>query len=157
MKNIYTLAIVTALGLAVTGFAIAQSHDASAHDHGATDKHADPAAVVKHLAEFFPKFASFDLNKDGKLDASEKDSIAKAIADGRLELPAHTPPHGDKASAEMMLTHIADMYAQVAKYDANHDGALDASELLALKSAIEKGELTLPHGHHSHDGEQAHQ
>jgi hypothetical protein len=157
MKNIYTLAIATALGLAISGFAIAQSHDSSAQEQSGTEHHADPAAIAKHLAEFFPKIAAFDANKDGQLDAAERESLAKALADGTLELPAHTPPHGDKASTEKMLAHIAEMYAQVAKYDANHDGVLDATEQEAIKSAIEKGELTLPHGPHSHDGEQAHQ
>jgi hypothetical protein len=156
MKNIYTLAIATALGLAISGFAIAQSHESSAHDQGGTEHHADPAAMAKHFAEFFPKIASFDVNKDGQLDAAEKESLAKALADGTLELPAHKPPHGDKASAEVMLNHIAEMYTQVAKYDANHDGILDATEQDAIKSAIEKGELTLPYGPHSHEREQAH-
>src|SRR5262249_9196709 len=110
MKNFKTLAAATALGLAISGFAIAQSHD--------SDHHADPAAVVKHLAEAYPKVASFDANHDGKLDATEKESLAKAIVDGTLELPAHTPPHQAKPSADTMLTHIADMYALLAKYDA---------------------------------------
>lgn len=143
MKNIKRLAVVTALGLAVGGIAIAQVH------HGAQN-HGDAASAVKHLSEVFPLVASFDANKDGKLDETEKGALGKAIADGTLQLPAHTPPHGVKPTAEMMVSHLAEMYAQVAPYDANHDGVLDEQERAAIKSAIASGELA-PHGQHLHD------
>ena len=156
MKNIKTLALLAVGGLAVCGFAIAQVHNGDAWDHGAMQHHADPASVVKHLAAAFPKFAPFDVNKDGKLDATEKESIAKAIADGTLEIPAHTPPNGVKPSAEMMLNHIADVYAFLASKDVNHDGALDEAEQAAIKSAIERGELAGLHGKYQHDAGEDH-
>jgi hypothetical protein len=144
MKNFKTLAAVVAGGLTVCGLAIAQVHDDSQH-------HNDPAALAAHLAEFFPKIAAFDVDKNGKLDDKEQKSLAKAIADGTVEFPAHNPPHGDKPNVEKMIHHICEVYPQVARYDANHDGVLDETEQAALKRAIEKGELDFAHGQHSHE------
>jgi uncharacterized membrane protein YebE (DUF533 family) len=146
MKHIKTLAVVGVLGLAVGGgLAIAQVHRSGAWGHSAMQHHADPASIVEHLTEFFPKIAAFDANKDGQLDATERESLAQAIVDGTLQLPAHAPPKGVNPSAEMMVAHIGEMYAQFAKYDANHDGTLDETEQAAIKTAIEKGELVFPH------------
>jgi anti-sigma28 factor (negative regulator of flagellin synthesis) len=105
----------------------------------------DPAAMASHLAQFFPKIAAFDVDKNGKLDDKEKESLRKAIADGTIELPAHSP-HGEKPNVEMMVNHICEVYPQVARYDANHNGVLDETEQAELKSAIEKGELVFSHG-----------
>jgi hypothetical protein len=148
MKNFKTLAAVVAGSLVVCGLAIAQVHygNASGHD---SPHHSDPAALAAHLAEFFPKIAAFDVDKNGKLDDKEKESLRKAIADGKIDLPAHTPPHGDKPDVEMMVNHICQVYPQVARYDANHDGVLDETEQAALKSGIEKGELFFSHSQQS--------
>jgi anti-sigma28 factor (negative regulator of flagellin synthesis) len=148
MKNFKTLAAVVAGSLVVCGLAIAQGGNASGHD---SQHHNDPAALAAHLAEFFPKIAAFDVDKNGKLDDKEKESLRKAIADGTIELPAHTPPNGEKPNVEMMVNHICDVYPQVARYDANHDGVFDETEQAALKSAIEKGEFVFSHGEHSHE------
>jgi len=148
MRLIKTVAISSAIGLAICRCATAQVHDSHPSHDGAAHEHLDPAALVEHLSKFFPSIAAFDTNKDGKLDATEKQALAKAMADGKLELPAHTPPHGEKPGSEMMVNHIVDMYARVAVYDKNHDGQLDAAEQAALKAAIEKGEFS-PHGPHS--------
>jgi hypothetical protein len=155
MKNIKRLAVVAVLGLAVGGLAIAQVHRNGGFRHGAERHHGDPTAMAKHLGEVFPQIATFDANKDSKLDDAEKEALGKAIADGKLQLPAHTPPNGVKPTPEKMLNHIAEMYAYVAGYDANRDGGLDATEQAAIKSAIEKGEFT-PHGQHSHGGGNPH-
>ena len=112
--------------------------------------------MAAHLAEFFPKIASFDVDKNGKLDDKEKESLRKAIADGTVELPAHTP-HGEKPNVEKMVKHICEVYPQVARYDANHDGVLDETEQAALKSAIEKGEFVFAHGEQSHEPGEGHQ
>ena len=106
--------------------------------------------MVEHLSEVFPQVAAFDVNKDGKLDAAEKEALGKAMADGKLQFAAHTPPEGEKPNPEMMLNHIAEMYAQVSTYDVNKDGKLDATEQAALKRAIEKGEFA-PHLKPPHD------
>ena len=154
MKNFNTLVAVVTGGLAVCGLAIAQVHDGNASGHD-SQHHGDPASLTAHLAQFFPKIAAFDADKNGKLDDKEKESLAKAIADGTVELPAHTP-HGDKPNVEMMLNHICDVYPQVARYDANHDGVLDQAEQAALKTAIEKGELDFSHGQKSHESADSH-
>src|SRR5215475_8200727 len=133
MKNFKTLAAVVAGGLAVCGLAIAQVHDGKASGHD-SQNHSDPASMAAHLAQFFPKIAAFDTDKNGKLDDNEKESLGKAIADGTFELPAHIP-HGDKASVEKMINHICDVYPQVVRYDVNHDGVLDETEQAALKTA----------------------
>jgi hypothetical protein len=153
MKQMKRIAVVAVLGLAICGFAFAQSqHDAQGH--GAADHHKDAASATKHLTEAYAKIASFDANKDGKLDATEKESIAKTIADGKLEIPDHTPPNGVKPSADKLLNHIAGVYAFLASKDANHDGTLDAKEQAAFKTAIENGELAKLHGKEQHDGPQ---
>ena len=144
MKNIKRIVVVTLLVLVAGGLAIAQAHRGAWH-------HADPASMVQHFSQFFPRIAAFDINKDGKLDATEREALARAITDGTLQLPAHTPPNGIKPTTEMMVEHIAELYAGVWNYDANHDGELDATEQAALKSAIEKGELA-PLAHHLHGG-----
>lgn len=149
MKNIKRFAVMTALGLVVSGVAIAQVYRGGTLDHIA-QHHGDAASMVKHLSEVFPQIAAFDTNKNGKLDDAEKEALAKAIADGTLQLPAHTPPDGVKPTAEMMLNHIAEMYAHVARFDANHDGVLDEQEQAALRNAIENGQFA-PHGQHPHN------
>ena len=143
MKNNKTLVVgVAVLGLAICGFAIAGSHH-GARNHGASHRPKDAAFAVQHLTEAFARFAPLDVNKDGQLDAVERKSLAKAIAEGTVQLPAHIQPNGVTVGVEM-INHIADMYARFAAYDANHDGAFDVAEQAALKSAIETGELTCP-------------
>lgn len=151
MKNIKRLAAVVVLGFSLCELATAQDSQNSAGNTGPAQHHVDPAAMVEHLSEVFPQVAAFDVNKDGKLDDTEKEALGKAIADGKLQLPAHTPPNGVKPTPEQMLNHIAEMYAWVSTYDVNKDGKLDATEKAALKAAIEKGEF-VPHGPHAHEG-----
>jgi hypothetical protein len=57
----------------------------------------------------------------------------------------------------MMANHISEVYPQVARYDANHDGVLDETEQAALKNAIEKGEFAFSHGKESHESGEGHQ
>src|SRR5262245_62011066 len=128
MKNIKRVAIGAVLGFAVCGLAIAQVHRRGGFRHSAGQHHGNPAAVAEHLDEVFPQVATFDSNKDGKLDEREKEALGKALADGTLELAIPTPPNGAKPTAEGMLNHVAEMYAYVAGYDLNHDGELDATE-----------------------------
>jgi hypothetical protein len=145
MKHFKTIAWVSVLSLGVGGFALAQGHRAiMQHIHG------DPASMVKHLAEAFPKIVPFDANKNGQLDAGEKEAVTRAIADGKLEIPSHGPVNGVKPDAEKFVNHIAKVYAFLASRDANHDGALDATEQAAIKSAIENGELGRLHEEGAH-------
>ena len=87
------IVIVGALGLVLCGFAIAQVHRSGGLRHVAGHHgHGNAASMAKHLGEAFPRFARFDANKGGILDTIEKEAVAKAIAGGTLELPAHRPP-----------------------------------------------------------------
>jgi len=153
MKHITSLAVVAALGLSICSSALAQGRPGGARGQRPANAQppagapTDAAAAVGHLTEAFAKVAPFDVNKDGQLDATEKEALARAIADGTVQAPAHrTPPAGVAPSAEQILNRIAGMYALVAPYDANHDGVLSETEQAALKSAIEKGELSRPGG-----------
>jgi hypothetical protein len=156
MKNLKTLALGGMLGLVACGIAIAQVHPSGTPHQGLAQGHGDAASIVKHFAEVFPKVAAFDVNKDGKLDDTEKAAMAKAIADGTLELPAHTGPNGEKLTGQEMASHVAEMYAYVAVYDINHDGVLDETEQAAIKKAIENGEFA-PHGKQSVPAANVHQ
>lgn len=146
MKKITTLALTGGLVLGVGAFAFAHGHLGGVRGHGARGQLVDAASAVEHLAGAFPNFAAFDANKDGQFDAAERESVARALADGTLQLPAHRSPNGSEPGAEAMLAHIGEMYAQFALYDVNHDGALDSTEQTAIKAAIEKGELICPLG-----------
>src|SRR5262245_23009453 len=97
------------------------------------------ASMVGHLSKVFGQFAVFDLNKDGKLDAAEKEALGKAIEDGSLTLPPPTPRKEMFPSEEERLNHFAEMYGRFAVYDANHDGELDSTEQSAVQTAIENG------------------
>ena len=156
MKNISTLAAAAVLGLAICSSAIAQGRPGGARGQrpanvqppaGVPQHPTDAAQAVGHLTEAFATVAPFDANQDGQLEATEKESLAKAIVEGTVQAPAHrTPPAGVTPSTEMILNRIAGMYALVAPYDANRDGALNETERAALKAAIEKGELPRPCG-----------
>jgi hypothetical protein len=131
---------VAVLGLATGGYVIAQTHrDMRMH-------RMDHPAMARHLSKVFGEFARFDVDKDGKLDTAEKESLANAIADGSLILPPHAPGKEMFPSEEQRLDHFAEMYARFAVYDANHDGELDSGEEAAVREAIERGELIFPDG-----------
>lgn len=141
MKHIKTIAVVAVLGLTMGGYAVVQIH------RGAGPHGMDDAAMVGHISEVFGKFAAFDLDKNGKLDAAEKESLAKAIDNGSLVLPPNTPPKEIFPSDEERMNHMVEMYARFAVYDANHDGDLDSIEQAAVQKAMESGELGFPGGH----------
>jgi hypothetical protein len=148
MKSMKKLTILAAVAiLAIGGLGWAQTRHAGAPGHSVLQDHGNSASMAKHLGEMFPRVASFDANKDRKLDETEREALRKAIADGKLQLPAHTPPNGVKPTVEKMVNHIGEMYAYIAGYDVNHDGELDATEQAAIRTAIEKGEFPL-HGQH---------
>jgi len=143
MKNIKTVAAGAILGLGICGVAIAQVHH-GAHRHDGLHHFKDSASAVEHLTEFYPRFAAFDVNKDGQLDAAENEALVQAIIEGRVQLPGQRPESGGAPSAEAMVNHIAGMFTQFAAYDVNHDGVFDATEQAALRAGIESGELQGP-------------
>lgn len=139
MKYVKILAGAALLGLAAGGYAVVRSIH-----------HGFNPGMMEHLSATYEKFAAFDQNKDGQLDAAEKDSLAKAIADGSLVLPPHTPPEGMFPTEEERLNHMARMYGRFAAYDLNHDGVLDSSEQSGISRALESGELSLPGANRPH-------
>ena len=150
MKNTKTLTVLILLGLAACSSTFAQGRPGGARSQ--RPPHAQPpagapGAAVQHLTEAFAKVAPFDANRDGQLDAAEREALGDAIADGTVQAPAHrTPPPGATPNAEKILHRIAGMYASVAPYDANHDGTLNETEQTALKTALENGDLPRPGG-----------
>lgn len=100
--------------LAAMGLALCPPASAQGHPDGAKGQRppnarppagapTDAASAVDHLTEAFAKVAPFDANNDGQLDATEKNALADAIADGKVQGPAHrTPPAGIAPSAEQI-------------------------------------------------------
>ncbi len=140
MKNIKTLAGVTALSLAVCSSAFAQGRPG-----GAQQAPKDAASAVAHITGVYPKIAPFDANKDGLFDGDERLALGQAMRDGRVEGPANRNPEGDQpAHPGIIIQRIASLYGVAFSFDADKDGALGEGEQAALKSAIEKGEVKRP-------------
>lgn len=140
MKNLKTIAVATALGLAVCPSASAQGRSG-----GAQQAPKDAAAAVAHIAEAYPKIAPFDANKDGQFDGGERRALGQAMFDGKVEGPANRDPEGDQpAHPGIIIQRIAGLYRAAFSFDADKDGSLNEGEQAALKSAIEKGEVQRP-------------
>ncbi len=112
----------------------------------------DPSVIATHMAERYTTLAGFDLNRDGQLDSSESTAVAAGIADGTLEArPPGGPRRGGHSAGgdrpeptpDQMASHIAESYAQLAAFDANHDAQLNDAEKAALSQAIADGSLKL--------------
>lgn len=105
----------------------------------------DATSAVTHIAEVYPKIAAFDTNKDGIFDGDERRALGQAMSDGKVEGPANRNPEGDEPPhLGVIIQRIASLYGVAFAFDANKDGSLSESELAALKSAIEKGEVKRP-------------
>lgn len=140
MKNIKTIAVVTALGLAVCSSASAQGRPG-----GAQQAPKDAAAAVAHISEAYPKIAPFDANKDGLFDGDERRALGQAMRDGKVEGPVNRNPEGEQpAHPGIIIQRIAGLYRVALSFDADQDGSLSEGEQAALKSAIEKGEVQRP-------------
>ena len=148
MKNTKTLAVVTALGLAVCSSAIAQGRPGAEKNQnlaGAQQTPKDATAAVAHIAEAYPKIAPFDANKDGQFDGDERLALGRAMRDGKVEGPANYNPEGDQAAHPgIVIQRIASFYGVAFWFDADEDGALNEAERAALKNAIEKGDVKRP-------------
>ena len=99
------------LAVAFSLFSLAGSSLASAQE---APRNLDPACVEKHAAFRDEKLAKFDLNKDGKLDESE-----------RAAMRASMKAKWQEKRAE-----------RVARYDLNKDGVLDEGERAAMRKAF---------------------
>ena len=148
MKNIKTIAVVSALGLAVCSSAIAQGRPGGGQGQRPADAQQPPkdaAAAVAHIAEAYPKIAPFDVNKDGQLDGDERLALGQAMLDGAVEGPANRNPEGDEAvHPGIIIQRIASLYGVAFWFDTDEDDSLNEVEQAALKSAIEKGEVKRP-------------
>lgn len=114
---------------------------------GPSERPASAAPAVAHLAEAYAKLAPFDVDKNEQLDAEERASLARAIADGEVEALTHrTPPEGITPGAGALIVRLTAMHARVAPYDADHDGTLSEAEQASLKADIESGKLGRPGG-----------
>ena len=156
MKNTKILAVLIASGFIACAITVGQAQGAEGDSHSEAPHHMNAADLAEHFAKAYPKIVIYDVNKDGKLDEKEKAALARAFVEGKFELPDHAPQQL-KADSAKLAAHIGEVFAQISRYDANHDGVLDATEQVALKSAIEKGELDLGHGKPGHkEGESKH-
>jgi hypothetical protein len=114
---------------------------------GSVRRPASAAPALTHIVEAYSKLGPFDADRSGQLEAAEKELLAMAIVEGQIEAPAHrTPPPGVVPDADMVLAGLAAMYARLAPYDADQDGALSESERATLTSDIENGKLRRPGG-----------
>lgn len=148
MKNIQSLAIITALGLAACSSAIAQVHPggekAQLHE-GAQQPLKDATSAVAHIASAYTKIAPFDVNADGQFDGDERRALGQAMRDGKVEGPATRNPEGDQAAHPgIIIQRIASLYGIAFSFDKDDDDTLNEAEQAALKSAIEKGEVKRP-------------
>lgn len=154
MKNLKTLALVTALGLAVCSAAFAQGRPGGTRGQSqpssrpASDMRSASAAAVTHIAEAFPKVAPFDANNDGQLDGVERRALGQAMFDGMVEAPTHqTLPEGVEPPHPGIIIHrIASLYCVAFQFDVDNNGKLNVDEQAALKSAIENGDVQRPGG-----------
>jgi hypothetical protein len=154
MKNLKTLALVTALGLAVCSSAFAQGRPGGTRGQSQPsaqppfDKRSAGSAAVMHIAEAFPKVAPFDANKDGQLDGVERRALGQAMFDGKVEAPKHqTLPEGVEPPHPGVIIHrIASLYCVAFPFDVDNNGKLNVGEQAALMRAIENGDVQRPGG-----------
>ncbi len=140
MKNKKTIALATALGLAVCPSAFAEGRPG-----GAQQPPKDAATAVANIVEAYPKIAPFDVNADGQLDKDERKALGEAMRDGAFVGLPNRPPNGNQAGPpDFIIERIAGLYGIGFSFDANEDDSLSEVEQVALKSALEKGEVKLP-------------
>ena len=142
MKNITQLALTAIATLALGTAVLAEAApEGGKGGRGRGGRPGGPPSPDRIVAQY-GQIASYDTNKDGKLDDTEKKAIADAIAAGTLKAPAGRPgPEGAAPDAGMVVERMTRMYPKIAAFDTNHDGALDDTEVAAIKTAMENGEL----------------
>lgn len=72
----------------------------------------------------------YDLNKDGKLDETERAALQQDIQDGKVQLPAPGPGQHGPGSPALRPPPTAKEI--IDKFDADKDGKLDETELAAF-------------------------
>lgn len=109
------------------------------------------ARIAARMAEVYSKVTVYDTDRDGKLSDTEQASLAKAAADGKLDLPPGGPGHGrgprgprgdgngpDSAEREAMHQKLLETY------DTNKNGKLDEAEREVIQADVKAGKLELP-------------
>jgi hypothetical protein len=142
MKNITQLALTAIATLALGTAVLAEAApEGGKGGRGRGGRPGGPPSPDRIVAQY-GQVASYDTNKDGKLDATETQAITAAVAAGTIKVPAGRPgPEGEAPDASKVVERMTRMYPKIAAFDTNHDGALDDNEVTALKTAMENGEL----------------
>ena len=150
MKLLTSAAVLATFTAVLAGVSFAADSTSTRPAKGAKPAKPDSTVLVAHLTEDYAKVSPYDLNVNGQLEDSEQEQLADAITAGTVSFTppdGRTPPAGFTPPPEVIVHHLAEMYAAVAPYDANADGVLSADEQASLKTAIESGKLPGPGGH----------
>lgn len=102
-------------------------------------------ALAGKAAAFYAAAAAFDANSDRVLNAPEKDTLIKALVGGTTEIFGSQKQYKfSDDEAPDVVAWMAVLYSQMAAFDLQKDGRLNANEQAALAVALEKGDLALP-------------
>ncbi len=143
MKTTLALALLTACAVQIDTSSWAQGRPQGRPQRPANGPVQPPApADLDHAPDSAIRQAlldTYDANKNGRLDASERAQIQADIASGKLQAP--DMPHHDKGpGAHNPPPEILE------KYDVNKDGKLDETERAAVHADRESGKLARPAG-----------
>jgi hypothetical protein len=150
------LLTVATLALAGTVSVRAQS-DATAPNTPPADAPERPAHRGGPRPPLPPEIREkYDVNKDGKLDETERAALKADIDSGKVTLPKRGPggpggPDGKGGKGHKGGPGAAGRPVPpevLAKYDANKDGKLDETERAKLHADIESGAFVPPHRPH---------
>jgi hypothetical protein len=116
------------------------------------------ADLASRAATLYAAVVAFDTGADGALNATEQIALAAALTNGTVAIfgtnTACVIPARDAANVAAWITAV---YAQIATFDTDRSGALDATEQTALAAVLEADTVSLPlfaplmlhHGHHA--------
>lgn len=96
----------------------------------------NPQLTVSFVAERYQQLALYDVDRDGQLSDMELDTIIQARDNGSLPAPPNVQREGIKPDAKRLGARIRAMFANIASFDQNRDGVLDATEQQALQAAV---------------------
>jgi hypothetical protein len=119
MKTIKTLALAGALGLGMASGALYAQDTAGEGNLPGGPRFGPPKEILE----------KYDVNKDGKLDETERAALHQDIVDGKIQPPPFRPGrHGMRPTPPNAKEVIA-------KFDTDKDGKLDEAELAAFFAA----------------------
>ncbi len=145
--------------IATAALALAGTAAIFADDTAAPTAPADNAGRPPHRGGGRPPLppeilAKYDVNKDGKLDETERAALKADVDAGKVSLPKHGPggPGGPEGKGGKGGKGRPVPPEVLAKYDANNDGKLDDTERAKLKADIDSGAFVPPHRPHGRPG-----